>query len=88
MNFLHSAKLACRTDGWRQLIVISSPLQELVPHDPLWPEQPRAPKHSPCCRSLWIVFDSPLNWHILSTIGKRFPTNLICEGETHGFETI
>ncbi len=26
-------------------------------------------------------------WRILSTDGRRFSSNLICEGEPHGFET-
>ncbi len=42
---------------------------------------------APRCRSLQIAPDWTLNWCILSTTGKRFPSSLICEGETHGFET-
>ena len=30
------------------------------------------------------LFNYP--WRILSMDGKRFSRNLICEGETHGFE--
>ena len=48
---------------------------------PASPPRPVRRGHSKLCSI------GPRDCRILSTVGKRSPGNVICEGETHGFET-